>query len=174
AQGADHDRGHRLSHLRPAHLRHCLGHHPRRPRPRQRSPRRHALEASIRLLGLTAGRPRHSPRHHHVHCPHCWCLALPARPDPGTDMKRNRVSTWLLYGALTVFSLVWLVPVMTALMTSIRPLDEIRGGWWDFEGATFTLDNYARAWEQGLSSYVVNSFIVTLGSVAVTVATGAL
>src|SRR5690606_16691135 len=78
------------------------------------------------------------------------------------------------YGALTLFSLMWLIPVMTAFMTSIRPLDEIRGGWWNFEDATLTLANYVRAWDQGLSSFVVNSFIITLGSVAVTVSTGAL
>jgi ABC-type glycerol-3-phosphate transport system permease component len=63
---------------------------------------------------------------------------------------------------------------MTAFMTSIRPLDEIRGGWWNFDNATFTFDNYVRAWDQGLASFVANSFIITLGSVAVTVATGAL
>lgn len=80
----------------------------------------------------------------------------------------------LLYGGLTVFSLLWLIPVMTAFMTSIRPLDEIRGGWWNFEDATFTFDNYRRAWDQGLSNFVANSFIITLGSVVVTVATGAL
>ena len=89
-------------------------------------------------------------------------------------MNRHRVTFGLLYLGLTVLSLMWLVPVMTAFMTSIRPLDEIRNGWWNFEGATFTLSNYTRAWDQGLSSFVVNSFIITLGSVAVTVATGAL
>lgn len=89
-------------------------------------------------------------------------------------MKRRPFTVALLYGGLTAFSLLWLVPVMTAFMTSIRPLDEIRGGWWNFEGATFTFDNYVRAWEQGLSSYVINTFVITLGAVAVTVITGAL
>ena len=89
-------------------------------------------------------------------------------------MRQSRLTLTLLYGGLTVFSLLWLVPVMTAFMTSIRPLDEIRGGWWNFDNATFTFDNYVRAWDQGLASFVANSFIITLGSVAVTVATGAL
>ncbi len=89
-------------------------------------------------------------------------------------MKPKRLTTVLLYGTLTVLSLLWLIPVMTAFMTSIRPLDEIRGGWWNFENATFTLGNYVRAWDQGLSSFVLNSFVITLASVAVTVATGAL
>ncbi len=90
-------------------------------------------------------------------------------------MTRRRTSTtWLLYGGLTVMSLVWLIPVMTAFMTSIRPLDQIRDGWWKFEGATFTFDNYVRAWNEGLSSFVLSSFIITLGSVAVTVIVGTL
>jgi len=89
-------------------------------------------------------------------------------------VRQSRLTLTLLYGGLTVFSLLWLVPVMTAFMTSIRPLDEIRGGWWNFDNATFTFDNYVRAWDQGLASFVANSFIITLGSVAVTVATGAL
>lgn len=89
-------------------------------------------------------------------------------------MTRSRLTMFLLYGALTILSLLWLIPVMTAFMTSIRPLDEIRGGWWNFEGATFTFANYGRAWDQGLSSFVLNSFVITLGSVVVTVAVGAL
>jgi len=89
-------------------------------------------------------------------------------------MNRRRLVVGALYLALTTLSLLWLIPVMTAFMTSIRPLDEIRGGWWNFEGATFTLENYARAWDLGLSSFALNTFIITLGSVAVTVATGAL
>jgi len=89
-------------------------------------------------------------------------------------MRQSKLTLTLLYGGLTVFSLLWLVPVMTAFMTSIRPLDEIRGGWWNFDNATFTFNNYVRAWDQGLASFVANSFIITLGSVALTVATGAL
>jgi ABC-type glycerol-3-phosphate transport system permease component len=89
-------------------------------------------------------------------------------------VRQSKLTLTLLYGGLTVFSLLWLVPVMTAFMTSIRPLDEIRGGWWNFDNATFTFNNYVRAWDQGLASFVANSFIITLGSVAVTVTTGAL
>lgn len=89
-------------------------------------------------------------------------------------MSRRRVFIGLLYVVLTGLSLMWLIPVMTAFMTSIRPLDEIRQGWWNFEGATFTLSNYTRAWEQGLSNFALNTFVITLGAVAITVATGAL
>lgn len=89
-------------------------------------------------------------------------------------IRRSAASIWVLYGGVTVLSLLWLVPVMSTLMTSIRPLDEIRDGWWNFDDATFTFDNYVRAWDQGLSSFVLNSFVITFGSVAVTVTLGTL
>jgi ABC-type glycerol-3-phosphate transport system permease component len=91
-----------------------------------------------------------------------------------TAALRVRPSALALYAALTVFSIAWLVPVATALMTSVRPLAEIRGGWWNFDGATFTFSNYVEAWRQGLSDYVINSFVIAGGSVALTVAAGVL
>ncbi len=85
-----------------------------------------------------------------------------------------RVSAVALYGALTGLSILWLIPVTTVFMTSVRPMSEIRRGWWVLGGASFTLGNYATAWNQGLSSYVVNSFIITGLSVLATVVFGAL
>ena len=87
---------------------------------------------------------------------------------------RRRGGVFALYGALTLFSIAWLVPVMTALMISLLPVNVSRDGWWRFPLGDMTLDNYARAWDAGLSSQVVNSFVITIGSVALTVATGVL
>ncbi len=89
-------------------------------------------------------------------------------------MRQRRWGIVALYTGLTALSVVWLVPVATAAMISIRPLDEIRDGPWNLSGATFTLDNYVRAWQQGVSGFALNSFIITLGSVALTVVVGAL
>jgi ABC-type glycerol-3-phosphate transport system permease component len=86
----------------------------------------------------------------------------------------RRGGTFALYGALTLASLAWMVPVMTALMVSLLPLESSRAGWWRFDLGDITLDNYSRAWNAGLSSQVANSFIITLGSVALTVAVGVL
>lgn len=84
---------------------------------------------------------------------------------------RTRTAT-LLYGGLTLFSLLWLLPMVSTLVISFRPLDEVREGWWDFGGATFTFDNYTRAWDQGLASFTANSFIIALGATALTVLLG--
>jgi alpha-glucoside transport system permease protein len=91
-----------------------------------------------------------------------------------TSLAHSRRLTLLIYGVLTAVSIVWLVPVATALMTSVRPLEEIRQGWWNLDGASFTLSNYSKAWEQGLSDYVLNSFVIALASVALTLAAGVL
>ena len=88
-------------------------------------------------------------------------------------MSRRR-GALALYGALTLGSLAWMVPVLTALMISLLPLESSRHGWWRFDLGELTLDNYSRAWNAGLSSQVVNSFVITIGAVALTVAAGVL
>lgn len=81
----------------------------------------------------------------------------------------------VLYGALTLLSIVWLVPAASVVMTAFRPFEEIRAGWWNLEGATFTLDILVRAWtEADLASKSLNSFIITGFSVASTVGIGSL
>jgi ABC-type glycerol-3-phosphate transport system permease component len=86
-----------------------------------------------------------------------------------------RRSSVAIYGALTVVSILWLVPTATVFMTALRPFDEIRAGWWNLAGANFTLDNFTRAWsEANLGSKVVNSGIITGFSVGSTIAIGSL
>ena len=87
----------------------------------------------------------------------------------------SRRTVVLLYGALIVLSIAWLVPTATVVMTALRPFEEIRGGWWNLAGASFTLDNLVTAWnEADLARKALNSFIITGFSVASTVAIGAL
>jgi ABC-type glycerol-3-phosphate transport system permease component len=84
-------------------------------------------------------------------------------------------SALLIYGVLTVLSIVWLVPTATVLMTALRPFEEIRDGWWNLAGASFSFDNFVRAWtEADLGSRTVNSAIITGFSVASTVGIGSL
>lgn len=87
---------------------------------------------------------------------------------------RVRSTTVLLYATLTLLAIAWLVPVFSAVMTSVLPLSQIRAGWWNLSPADLTYRNFVRAWEQGLSQYVVNSFIITGLAVTLTVATGSL
>lgn len=83
--------------------------------------------------------------------------------------------TWWIYALLVVLSILWLIPVTTVLMTALRPLGEIRGGWWNLAGATFTFDNFIGAWDEAdLGAKAINSAIITVFSVASTVTVGSL
>ncbi len=89
-----------------------------------------------------------------------------------TGIRVTRRATLLLYGAGTALALVWLVPMMSAFMISVIPLSQTRQGWWQAGLSDLTFSNYVRAWEEGLSSYVVNSFIITIGAVALSIVIG--
>jgi ABC-type glycerol-3-phosphate transport system permease component len=84
-------------------------------------------------------------------------------------MRQRPWAVFALYGILTAGSIIWLVPVATAVMISILPLSESSAGWWRADLSTATLENYARVWVGGLSSYTLNSFIISIASVALTV-----
>lgn len=89
-------------------------------------------------------------------------------------MRRNRITLTAVYGSLTAASLVWMVPVVAALAISVLPIAQTRDGWWNGTLSQLTFANYRDAWDQGLSQYVVSSFVITIGSVAVSVAIGSL
>ncbi|MGJ7440203.1 carbohydrate ABC transporter permease [Aquipuribacter sp. MA13-6] len=76
----------------------------------------------------------------------------------------------VLYVALVVVSLVWLFPVAWAVMTSFRSYEYTAvNGYVSFGG--YTLDNYLDAWSQGnFAQYFVNTLIITVPSVLVTLA----
>jgi alpha-glucoside transport system permease protein len=89
-----------------------------------------------------------------------------------TGVRVTRRATFLLYGAATVLAIVWLVPVVSAFVISVIPLSQTRRGWWQAGLSDLTFGNYVRAWEEGLASYVVNSFIITIGAVALSIVIG--
>jgi alpha-glucoside transport system permease protein len=89
-----------------------------------------------------------------------------------TGVRIRRRASVILYTAVTLLALVWLVPVMSAFMVSVVPLSQTRRGWWGADFGDLTFGNYVRAWEEGLSSYVLNSFVITIGSVALSVVIG--
>lgn len=89
-----------------------------------------------------------------------------------TRVDRNPVIVG--YVVLTILSVAWIVPIMTVVMTALRPQVEIRQGWWDFTHSHFTLHNFVDAWHDGLSTYALNSFVITVGAVTLTAALGSL
>ncbi|MCD6103291.1 MAG: carbohydrate ABC transporter permease [Thermotogae bacterium] len=71
--------------------------------------------------------------------------------------------------ALNIFAwtiaLIWIVPFVGVFMTTLRPLDELIHGWWNFDSFHPTLENFASAWNHptaALKKGMVNSLIVAI------------
>ncbi|RME10293.1 MAG: carbohydrate ABC transporter permease [Ardenticatenia bacterium] len=71
----------------------------------------------------------------------------------------------LIYALLILMTLLWLIPVISAVLTALRPFNEILTyGFWSLP-RDITLQNFVEAWRRGgLSRYLPNSFIITLPS----------
>jgi multiple sugar transport system permease protein len=86
---------------------------------------------------------------------------------PGERAERNRklVLNMLKYGALTAFTLLWLVPVFASLVTSFRTMDDISiHGFWSIP-SVMTFDKFEEAWKAAhIRQYLLNSFIITVPS----------
>ncbi|MBT3313927.1 MAG: carbohydrate ABC transporter permease [Anaerolineae bacterium] len=80
-------------------------------------------------------------------------------------------SPWrvLVYIILILSAFLWLVPVITGLITSLRTYDEILINGFISWPETITFENFKTAWDRGgLSRYLPNSFIITLPSIVLT------
>ncbi len=80
-----------------------------------------------------------------------------------TKKKPVSIGRILLYVFLIVFTLIYLTPFFSALVTSVRTQEEISvNGFWSLP-EKITLENFPMAWTQGrVSNYLLNSFIITI------------
>jgi multiple sugar transport system permease protein len=68
-------------------------------------------------------------------------------------------------------TVLWLVPILFGLYTALRPKEETDRLGYVSIAHTLTFDNFTRAWEQSdMSRYFVNSVIITVPAVIVTLA----
>lgn len=80
-------------------------------------------------------------------------------------------SPWrvIVFTLLVLSAFLWLVPILTGLVTSARTFDDILTNGFISWPETVTLENFVTAWERGgLSHYLPNSFIITLPSIVLT------
>lgn len=80
-------------------------------------------------------------------------------------------SPWrvLVYIVLVLATILWLVPIFTSLITSIRTFNDILYRGFISWPEELTLLNFRTAWERGgLSHYLPNSFIITMPSLFLT------
>jgi alpha-glucoside transport system permease protein len=90
------------------------------------------------------------------------------------------VRRWPLYLAVVAICLVWSVPTIGLLVSSVRdPQDITQTGWWEallhpFDAAQWTLQNYVDVLtEEGMSTAFINSLIVTIPATIIPVTVAA-
>ncbi|TVR92202.1 MAG: carbohydrate ABC transporter permease [Spirochaetaceae bacterium] len=82
---------------------------------------------------------------------------------------RKRIVVWVVFCMVLILTVVWLTPILVALLTSLRSYDDImlRGFFAVPEELSF--DSYLRAWRQGrMRQYLPNSFMITLPALGAT------
>jgi glucose/mannose transport system permease protein len=104
--------------------------------------------------------------------------AIPAGMRP----RRLSASRVAIYVLLAISALFFIAPLYTMLVTSIKPMSEIRGGSILALPVNVTFDPWVKAWSQactgrnctGVSAGFVNSFKIVLPTVFLTVLLGAI
>ncbi len=88
----------------------------------------------------------------------------------GTRKKSVSLDQLLLYTFLIGFTLIYMLPFFSALITSVRTQDDLSlNGVFSFP-RELTLNNFPTAWQQGrVSRYILNSFIITIPALAGTI-----
>jgi multiple sugar transport system permease protein len=83
--------------------------------------------------------------------------------------RRGRRGNGRIHAFLIVVSIVWMVPVLWALYTSLRPYSDTAEHGYVSIAHSLSFENYKNAWTQAdLPHYYINSAIVTIPAIIVT------
>ena len=86
-----------------------------------------------------------------------------------TAKRTISLSRVILYAVVYLYTALWLVPIATALITSVRTNSDIVSRGFMAIPNALSLQSYAEAWQRGgLVHYLPNSFIITLPSLIAT------
>jgi multiple sugar transport system permease protein len=93
-----------------------------------------------------------------------------ARRDTPVGIRLGRRGRVLSYTFLTATAVLWLIPLLWAAYTSLRPESATNKYGYLSVGGPINLDNYSAAWHQGgFSHYFMNSAIITIPAVLMTI-----
>jgi glucose/mannose transport system permease protein len=100
----------------------------------------------------------------------------------GMPPRRLSASRVAIYVLLAISALFFIAPLYTMLVTSFKPMSEIRGGSILALPVNFTLEPWVKAWSEactgrncnGVSVGFVNSFKIVLPTVVLTIVLGAI
>ena len=92
-----------------------------------------------------------------------------AAARPPARLKKKQRPKYGTHLFLLIMSVLWLIPLVWAIFTSLRPkADTDKYGYFSFGGA-FNFDNFVQAWNQGgFATYFGNSVIITVPTVILT------
>jgi glucose/mannose transport system permease protein len=93
-----------------------------------------------------------------------------------------RFARYFIYATLVIFALIYLLPLFVMIITSLKPLDEIRSGNMLALPQAPSLDAWFKAWGTacvgvnctGISGYFWNSIKMVIPAVAISTILGAL
>jgi glucose/mannose transport system permease protein len=106
-------------------------------------------------------------------------VAPPPRPRSGQSV----ITRVVIYGLLFFFAVIYLVPLIVMVMTSLKPLDEVTGGNMFALPKSATFAPWTRAWGEaaigvsdtaGISGYFMNSIKMVVPAVVISTLLGAL
>jgi glucose/mannose transport system permease protein len=105
-------------------------------------------------------------------------LAAPSR-EPA---RHSNVTRLVIYGLLIVFAIIYLLPLVVMVMTSLKPLEEVTGGNMFYLPQHLTFEPWTKAWGtacvgltcEGLKGYVWNSVKMVVPAVLISTLLGAL
>lgn len=84
------------------------------------------------------------------------------------NLRHAKKLTILIHVIAWSASLIWIIPFLGVFMASLRPMQEIVDGWWNFDVFSPTFRGYTIAWtsppDAPLSRAILNSMIVAIPS----------
>ena len=102
--------------------------------------------------------------------------------SPDVALNHHRLTRALIYAALILFAIYYLLPLYVMVVNSLKPLDEIRQGGMLNLPQTLTFEPWLSAWSTaqigvqptGLRPFFINSILMVVPAVAISTIIGAL
>ncbi|GAA4596526.1 carbohydrate ABC transporter permease [Planotetraspora phitsanulokensis] len=82
--------------------------------------------------------------------------------------RKSRVRPWFFHGGMSVLAFLWLVPLALVVVTSLRTFDDLADAGLASVPKGLTIDPYREALDSGEWQSIVNSLIITIPVVVVT------
>ncbi|AVA23062.1 carbohydrate ABC transporter permease [Rhizobium sp. LEGMi198b] len=105
-----------------------------------------------------------------------------SNPNPQNAISHGKLTRGLIYAALILFAVYYLLPLYVMLVNSFKPLEEIRQGGMLNLPKTWTIEPWISAWSTaqigvqptGLRPFFINSILMVVPAVAISTMVGAL